>query len=432
MRRWQWLAVLLVSGIGCARWTSALPDDPAVLRPPGRVHPDDFAGVSEPASPEPDQPPELASAAPAPAPVGTVEEPAQPETALAEQPAPVAPVAPDDSVLRTSAPAPDADELAALIANPGKRAVEVAAQVGDTYISTREVKRALSERVRGNEAWAQLSADEKRQIVRDVLEYLVNRALVVQAARAQLSKPKQWETLKERIEDLWQNNELPNFLKRYRVQNEVELARKLEESGDSLVDVKQSFQLDQISKMYTWERVHNKISVPEMQELYPYYRANIAKYQRPAEIRWREIFLSVDAEHDRVKAQAEAVEARRRVLGGESFDAVARSVSRGAKAAEGGAWSLAPGSFHSKAVNEAIDTLPIGQVSEVLDDPKGFFVVVVEARRPAGPIPFEEAQKSIREALQQQQYEKAIDEFLADVRRRTVVRSPMLEEASRR
>jgi hypothetical protein len=56
---------------------------------------------------------------------------------------------------------------------------------------------------------------------------------------------------------------------------------------------------------------------------------------------------------------------------------------------------------------------------------------MLEARRPAGPIPFEEIQNKIAEALLQLNTEKAIDGFLADVRKRVPVKSRFLDQSAK-
>jgi peptidyl-prolyl cis-trans isomerase SurA len=357
------------------------------------------------------------------------------DTTLAKIETPVSPEKPtrDENVLPTEMTDESAASMIALVDDPGQPAAEVAAYVGDTFISTREVKLALSERVRGNEAWAKLPPEQKMMIARDVLEHLVNRAAVAQAARRELKKPKQWESLKEQIERMWQESELPTYLKRYQVQNEVELAHKLAEAGESLDDLKQSYHLDQITRTYTYEKIRSKLTQPGLQEIYPYYRANIAKFQRAAENRWREIYLSIEPGHDRAAALVEAQRAHQRVSSGEDFATVAREMSRGAKAGEDGLWVLSPGAFGSKAVNEALERLEPGQFSQILEDPKGYYIVRLESRRPAGAIPFDDPQlqEKIGQELMQVEYEKILDEFLADVRKRTAVRSRLLDSMPR-
>lgn len=418
MRIWALIVLLAPMLAGCAPWKSALPKDPRGHNPP-------LPDAARTASLSPD-----AAAAQTPESPVVLETPPVPSGALPvalEAPPPSAPL--DPAVARASAS--DAPNMAMLLAEAGSPATEIAAQVGDTYISTREVKRALAERVRGNDSWGKMSPEQKKMAVRDLLQYMIDRAIVVQAARRELNKPKQWETLKEHVEKTWESTELPSYLKKYNVENEVELERKLAEIGDSLEDVKQAYHLDQISRMFTYEKIRSQITNPGFQEIYPYYRENIAKFQRPAELRFREIFLSIDADHPDSAARGEADAALARLRGGEPFDQVARATSRGTTAEQGGLWTLAPGSYGAVSVNAALERLAVGQSSGILKEPRGYYIVKLESRRPAGPTPFEEVQGTIVAELQQREYERAYNGFVKKMRDQAVVRSPLLDGLGR-
>ena len=59
-----------------------------------------------------------------------------------------------------------------------------------------------------------------------------------------------------------------------------------------------------------------------------------------------------------------------------------------------------PGSYAVKPINDALERLPIGQMSSVIEGPESFHIVKVESRRPAGPASFEEVQDKIRPKLE--------------------------------
>ena len=58
-----------------------------------------------------------------------------------------------------------------------------------------------------------------------------------------------------------------------------------------------------------------------------------------------------------------------------------------------------PGSYAVKPINDALGSLPLGQVSGVLEGPESFHILMVENRRPAGPASFEEVQDQIKPML---------------------------------
>jgi peptidyl-prolyl cis-trans isomerase SurA len=90
-----------------------------------------------------------------------------------------------------------------------------------------------------------------------------------------------------------------------------------------------------------------------------------------------------------------------------------------------------PGSYAVNAVNQALDSLPIGKVSGVLEGPTSFHIIRVEARRPAGPASFEEVHQKIRPLLFEERVKTERAAFIAKLRQRTLI-SSILDEPPRK
>lgn len=434
---------VVVTGLaaGCASVPSAMPDDGRLLRPTGQAAVPDpapprlIAGEPRSAEPAVTQMPEAPQALAKRA-AGAEAESVEATTAVAEarQPAGAAGARDaDDKVAPAAVGLARVDgqgpggALSSLDTEPGEPATEVAARVGETIITLRELKHAVRSRLKPGTNWGQLSHEQKNQVGLESLEYLIDRALIIQEARRTLSKPKQWETFKEFADKSWHDNELAEVMKRHGAANEAALRKKLETTGQTLDELRQSYLLDQMTRMYTSEKLREKADEPGLREIYEYYRANLASFELPARTTWREIYFAVDEKTDRASARAKAQAARSRVLGGEDFARVAEAESQSPRAKEGGLWQTSPGGFGSAAVNEALEKLPIGGTSEVIEDAQGFYVVRVEARRGSGPAPFEEVQGKIAEALRGRAFEKAMETYLREVRGRTPVSSPLFD-----
>ena len=86
---------------------------------------------------------------------------------------------------------------------------------------------------------------------------------------------------------------------------------------------------------------------------------------------------------------------------GEDFAKLAKKESDGPTASRnrGGLMETSPGGYGIAKVNQALESLPIGKISDVIEGPDGFHIVRVESRRPAGPASFEEVQDQIRPEL---------------------------------
>ena len=79
--------------------------------------------------------------------------------------------------------------------------------------------------------------------------------------------------------------------------------------------------------------------------------------------------------------------APRKTAQGEDFATLARKESDGPAGSrnQGGLMETSPGGYGIAAVNQALESLPIGKVSDLIEAPDGFHIVKVEKRRPAGP-----------------------------------------------
>lgn len=110
------------------------------------------------------------------------------------------------------------------------------------------------------------------------------------------------------------------------------------------------------------------------------------------------------------------------VLAGRPFAEVAKARSEGPTAAAGGAcdWT-GRGSLASKVLDEALFSLPEGQLSAIIEDGETLHIVRVIERREPGRTPFLEAQVGIRDALREERRKKALEEYLAKLRERTPV-----------
>lgn len=108
----------------------------------------------------------------------------------------------------------------------------------------------------------------------------------------------------------------------------------------------------------------------------------------------REIFVELpsnasDDEKQPVKLKAE--QARERVAKGESFDAVAREVSQGATAMLGGELGCVTASYGIGAdeLKKAVDALKPGELSAVVESPRGYHVLKVSAKLSADKVEHE-------------------------------------------
>ena len=149
------------------------------------------------------------------------------------------------------------------------------------------------------------------------------------------------------------------------------------------------------------------------QEMLDYYHEHAADYAVPAKVR----FEILTARYSNFPTPADAERAvgamGNEVFFGTPFAAVAKRSSQEPNAQSGGYYDwISQGSLASQPLNEALFTLEVGKLSQIIQDDRGCHIVRVIERTPASQVPFLEAQKKIKEAITIQKREADYKKFV--------------------
>lgn len=238
-----------------------------------------------------------------------------------------------------------------------------------------------------------------------------------------------WQKLNDAVAKEFETNEVKKLVKRAKVKSRAELDEKFKAMGTSVEREKRAFIERAIAGHWLSEQTKSKDTELPPQELWKYYSDHQADYRYPAQVRW---------EHLMTKPQRyEEAEARRRLclLGNQIVDGaplaeVAKQNSDGPDRTSGGQhdWTtlddLVVGDTHVSAeMRHALETLPVGAMSKVIEDAEGFHIVRVLERKPAGQTPFDEVLVEIRKKLQDEVGNKKMDEFMAKLQRDATIRT---------
>jgi parvulin-like peptidyl-prolyl isomerase len=154
--------------------------------------------------------------------------------------------------------------------------------------------------------------------------------------------------------------------------------------------------------------INKKVAVSGA-EVRKYYQNNPRQFERPEQVRVRQIVVS---------SEAEAQQALEQLQVNPDFAALARERSTAPEAELGGDlgyFSLGdmPAEFN------VVFTLPQGGVSGVVKSPYGVHIFKLENKRPAGLLGLEEASPAIREKLTQEKQDRRYQQWLKELRTRT-------------
>lgn len=153
------------------------------------------------------------------------------------------------------------------------------------------------------------------------------------------------------------------------------------------------------------------------------YDAQPEKWRVPERVQLRLIVLRVSGD-DPASAEAQrqlAIRARGRILAGETFAEVAREISQDSKASAGGDWGWRDPSDFDPALRAAIENLPPGEISNVIETPGAVYLAYVEARQAARTRTFEEVRPDIERELRQAEAERLYTRWIERLRRKYFV-----------
>jgi peptidyl-prolyl cis-trans isomerase SurA len=176
-------------------------------------------------------------------------------------------------------------------------------------------------------------------------------------------------------------------------------------------------------------KVGGRVKVSD-QELENYYRSHPQEFEGEDEVRVRHIFLPLaegapPAEVKRVEELGARV--LQRLERGEDFGKVAREVSRGPSAEDGGELGWLRRGTIQRQLEEAAFSLRVGQVSGLVRAGPGVHIVQVEERRKGVGRSFADTKESIRDRLVDEQAEGYRQQYVAELRRDALIETRLAE-----
>lgn len=150
------------------------------------------------------------------------------------------------------------------------------------------------------------------------------------------------------------------------------------------------------------------------EEVEAYYQSHLAAFSRKETVSLSQILLPT---------AAEATEVRKRLLKTPAaFEVLAREVSRGPEATEGGHMGVFSRGELPVELEPAAFSLPPQALSDVIETPLGFHILRIESRTPARDEGLEEAQVRIRSEIGREKSAEAVRRYVQTLMTRAKVR----------
>jgi peptidyl-prolyl cis-trans isomerase SurA len=292
---------------------------------------------------------------------------------------------------------------------------EVIVRVNNDIISTSDfekskdlVKKELAKSLSGAELDKALAQQEK-----DLLKTLIEEQLLVQKAI-----------------DLGLNadNDVIKFLDRIRKENNLgsmeDLEKMMAQQGIDPTEFKQNIKnrslTQQVLGREVYSRIQNAISNDEVTK---YYEAHKQEFDRPEEVRIREILISTEGKDPSALPALEkkAQEVLQKAKGGEKFEELATKYSDGPTAKDGGDLGFFRRGKMIQEIDDVAFKLRRGQVSDIIKTKYGLVIIKVEEKHEAGIQKLEVVGNEIRDRLFEAKAQKATQEYMVKLRKQSFI-----------
>ena len=265
---------------------------------------------------------------------------------------------------------------------------------------------------------------QRNAAMRTALAPLVESKLRFVAAKRGM-ETKQYTEVVKNIERHFQEDRVKFFMEKTGARNYVELEEKIKEQGGDLQQIRRDFVEQLLGREWQKKEIGQLDEIPHA-DLLAYYETHAVDYEHPAQALWRQIsvaFPSGASMAEKKAAWSKIANAGNRIRGipgrvqPESFEIVAKEVSTGPTASDGGNWDWTrEGSLASRTLDAALFTIPVGELSKILEDGNSFHIVQVIERKEAGKTSFAEVQQSIRDKLMEEKMHEAEARYMAKLR----------------
>jgi parvulin-like peptidyl-prolyl isomerase len=338
---------------------------------------------------------------------------------------------------------------------------QIVATVGNQYILYGDVTLAVELMLRPVLAKARTDAERQevesyrprlvQQVVRQMVEAKVlyvefERAVELQAGRDHMTEVRQKisknmresfekqlfttrdSVLKANPEELQEIAKkdpviprLAILMKEHNCENLSELDQVLRTYGSSLEKQQRAYTDHNLGRSNLFEKLKVKTEISHL-EMINYYREHVDDFAVKARARFEILSVKFANFPTREAANQAIVNMGNDVYFGTPFAAVARKGSQDPNAEKGGVYDWTnENSLASEVLDKAVFSLEPGKLSPILTDERGFHIVRVIERQPAGFIPFTDAQVKIKELITQKRREAAYKAYIEGLKGKTVV-----------
>ena len=252
----------------------------------------------------------------------------------------------------------------------------------------------------------------RAMLLHQLVRQQIDVKLIYQDFRKTVPKEKLGD-IEDNVSRIFEETQLKNLMKREKVVSPTDLESALQAKGSSLSRERKIFQEQFVAQQ--WAREQLKADKEEIthEDMRVYYQDHLKDFELQAKARWEELVVSFSRFPNRGQAYAALAALGNRVLAGASLSDVAKAGSDGLTARQGGQrdWTH-KGSLSSETLDKALFTLPVNQLSPILECQDGYYIIRVLDRQELARKSFLDVQKEIKDKVQAEHFEKRYKEYV--------------------
>ncbi|MGA2065848.1 MAG: peptidylprolyl isomerase [Thermoguttaceae bacterium] len=255
-------------------------------------------------------------------------------------------------------------------------------------------------------------------LIQQLLHQQVERKLIYQDFLRTVP-PEALPNVEQMVNRQFDQTELPKLLRREDAESRQDLEWKLRARGSSLDREKRIFMERAVADEWVQEQIKGeKTQEVTHEQMLNWYQAHLKEFEKPARARWEELAVSLAKHRSSEEAYAAVAAMGNQVLAGAPLADVARARSDGPTADQGGLrdWT-SQGSLVCEDLDRTLFALPPGQLSKIIQSNTGYHIIRVVERQAARRIPFLEAQKEVREKIQQEWIHDRVHDYLERIKK---------------